>query len=61
MGYFPEYFKKEGDKMVAIEVPEVPEETHLKGNYSKSSERFGKRICADSLTAGSSINLLAFV
>lgn len=30
MGYFPEYFRKEGDKMLAIGPEEVPEETYLK-------------------------------
>lgn len=29
MGHFPEYFKKEGDKMVAISAADVPAETHL--------------------------------
>jgi len=39
MGYFPEYFKKEGDKMVAITPAEVPEETHLKEQKFASAER----------------------
>ena len=39
MGYFPEYFKKEGDKMVAITVAEVPAETHLKEQSFASAER----------------------
>lgn len=30
MGHFPSYFKKTGDKMVAISEEEVPDETHLK-------------------------------
>ena len=30
MGYFPEYFKKEGDSMIAITSSEVPSETGLK-------------------------------
>ena len=30
MGYFPEYYRQEGDKMIAISSSEVPAETHLK-------------------------------
>lgn len=30
MAYFPEYFKKEGDQMIAITADEVPDETFLK-------------------------------
>ena len=29
LGYFPEYFKKEGDSMVAIASKDIPAETHL--------------------------------
>ena len=29
-GYFPEYFKQDGDKMVAVAAAEVPDETKLK-------------------------------
>ncbi len=39
MGYFPEYFKQEGDKMVAISAAEVPEETHLKKQSFASAEK----------------------
>lgn len=39
MGYFPEYFKKEGDKMVAISAADVPNETHLKEQSFAPAER----------------------
>jgi hypothetical protein len=39
MGYFPEYFKKEGDKMVVISAADVPEETHLKEQSFAPAER----------------------
>lgn len=39
MGYFPEYFRKEGDKMVAISPEEVPRETHLKEQNFALAER----------------------
>jgi hypothetical protein len=39
MGYFPEYFKKEGDKMIAISATEVPDETHLKVQNFASAKR----------------------
>jgi hypothetical protein len=38
MAYFPEYFKKDGDKMVAINSAEVPEETHLKTQHFAPAE-----------------------
>ena len=39
MAYFPRYFKKEGDKMVAINESEVPEETHLKSqNFATATK-----------------------
>lgn len=41
MGYFPRYFKKEGDKMIAISEAEVPEETHLK-SQTFAAARKGK-------------------
>lgn len=41
MAYFPEYFKKVGDKMVAITVNEVPDETHLKSQNFQAA-RTGK-------------------
>ena len=39
MEYFPEYFRKDGDKMVAISSTDVPEETHLKEQNFASAER----------------------
>ena len=39
MGYFPEYFRKEGDKMVAIDAAEVPDDTHLKAQSFAPAER----------------------
>lgn len=39
MGFFPQYFKKEGDKMIAIGEDEVPVETHLKSqNFAAASK-----------------------
>lgn len=39
MGYFPRYFKKVGDKMVAIPEAEVPAETNLKNQqFAKSGK-----------------------
>ncbi|MEJ7736413.1 MAG: hypothetical protein WKF97_03210 [Chitinophagaceae bacterium] len=39
MQYFPEYFRKEGDHMVAISATEVPDETNLKGQKFASAKR----------------------
>lgn len=39
MGYFPEYFRKEGETMVAIPLTEVPDETHLKEQTFAPAER----------------------
>jgi hypothetical protein len=41
MGYFPEYFRKEGNIMVAISSEEVPDETHLK-NQTFAGARKGR-------------------
>ncbi|MDQ6890041.1 MAG: hypothetical protein M3Z56_07180, partial [Bacteroidota bacterium] len=39
MGYFPEYFKKEGDKMVAVSKADVPKETYLQEQSFAPAER----------------------
>lgn len=39
MAYFPTYFKKVGEKMVAISEEEVPEETHLKSQKFAAAEK----------------------
>lgn len=39
MGHFPEYFRKDGDKMVAISAAEVPEETYLKEQNFASARK----------------------
>jgi hypothetical protein len=39
MGYFPEYFKKEGDKMVAITAADVPADTHLRDQDFASARK----------------------
>ena len=41
IAFFPEYFKQDGDKMVAITASEVPDETRLK-QQSFASARIGK-------------------
>jgi hypothetical protein len=41
IGFFPEYFKQDGDKMVAIAASDVPDETRLK-QQSFASARTGK-------------------
>lgn len=39
MSYFPEYFRREGDKIIAISSSEVPEETHLKEQNFASAKK----------------------
>ena len=41
MGYFPEYFRKEGDKMIVVSAEDVPAETRLK-DQTFATARSGK-------------------